>query len=58
MSDITPSVSAQRISYNPSAVQRFTLHNGLRVWIEPRSESESITTLLVVRVGYPMGVSR
>ncbi len=27
------------------------LPNGLRVWIEPRPESESVTALLVVRVG-------
>jgi predicted Zn-dependent peptidase len=27
------------------------LPNGLRVWIEPRSDSESVTALLVVRVG-------
>ena len=43
--------SARRISYDPSAVQRYQLANGLRVWIEPRPESESITALLVVRVG-------
>jgi len=41
----------QRISYDPSAVKRFTLSNGLRVWIEPRPESESVTALLVVRAG-------
>ena len=29
----------------------FMLPNGLRVWIEPRPDSESVTALLVVRVG-------
>jgi predicted Zn-dependent peptidase len=42
---------SSRISYDPSAVQRYQLDNGLRVWIEPRPASESITALLVVRVG-------
>jgi predicted Zn-dependent peptidase len=52
MTAITSSAaSAPRISYDPAAVQRFTLNNGLRVWIEPRPDSESITALLVVRVG-------
>ena len=45
------SAPAQRIVYDPSAVQRFVLPNGLRVWIEPRPESESVTALLIVRVG-------
>ena len=34
-----------------SAVQRFTLPNGLRVWIEPRPQAESVTVLVVVRAG-------
>jgi predicted Zn-dependent peptidase len=41
--------TAPRISHDPSVVQRFLLPNGLRVWIEPRPESESVTALLVVR---------
>ncbi len=41
----------QRISHDPDVVQRCVLPNGLRVWIEPRPESESVTALLVVRVG-------
>jgi predicted Zn-dependent peptidase len=45
------SAPARRISYDPSALQRFKLDNGLRIWIEPRPESESVTALLVVRVG-------
>src|SRR5512135_2486740 len=45
------STPAQRILYDPTAVQRFILPNDLRVWIEPRPESESVTALLVVRVG-------
>ncbi len=45
------STTAQRILYDPTAVQRFILPNDLRVWIEPRLESESVTALLVVRVG-------
>jgi predicted Zn-dependent peptidase len=48
---MTTTAPARRISYDPSAVRRFTLPNGLRVWIEPRPESESVTALLVVRVG-------
>ncbi|NTU66150.1 MAG: insulinase family protein, partial [Chloroflexi bacterium] len=47
----TTSVPAPRISHDPSVVQRFLFPNGLRVWIEPRPESESVTALLVVRVG-------
>lgn len=38
-------------SLDPSLVQRFTLPNGLRVWIEPRPQAESVTVLVVVRVG-------
>ncbi len=45
---INPSTSS---SHDPAAVQRFLFPNGLRVWIEPRPESESVTALLVVRVG-------
>ena len=45
------SAPVRRISHDPSAVQRIMLPNGLRVWIEPRPESESVTALLVVRVG-------
>ena len=48
---INTSTSAQRISHDPSVVQRFLLPNGLRVWIQPRPESESVTALLLVRVG-------
>ncbi len=33
------------------SVHRFSLPNGLRVWIEPRPQTESITALLMVRVG-------
>jgi predicted Zn-dependent peptidase len=47
----TTPAPAPRISYDPSAVRRCVLPNGLRVWIEPRPESESVTALLVVRVG-------
>jgi predicted Zn-dependent peptidase len=46
-----PSAPARRTLYDPSAVQRFVLPNGLRVWIEPRPESESVTALLMVRAG-------
>ena len=42
---------APAISHDPSLVQRFCLPNGLRVWIEPRPKSESVTALLVVRAG-------
>lgn len=35
----------------PSAVQRFTLPNGLRLWIEPRPQTESLTVLAVLRAG-------
>jgi predicted Zn-dependent peptidase len=30
---------------------RHTLPNGLRVWLQPRSDSSSVTALLVIRVG-------
>ncbi len=34
-----------------SAVHRHTLSNGLRVWCQPRPDSESVAALLVVRAG-------
>ena len=43
-----PSISS---TLDSAAVQRFTLPNGLRVWIEPRPQAESITALVVVRAG-------
>jgi predicted Zn-dependent peptidase len=47
----TTSALVQHISHDPAAVQRSLLPNGLRVWIEPRPESESVTALLIVRAG-------
>jgi predicted Zn-dependent peptidase len=38
-------------SHRPAAVQRFTLPNGLRVWIEPRPQTEAVTVLAVLRAG-------
>jgi predicted Zn-dependent peptidase len=38
-------------SHSVAAVQRFTLPNGLRVWIEPRPQTESVTVLAVLRAG-------
>lgn len=39
------------VTSNASALYRFMLPNGLRVWIEPRPQVESITALLVVHAG-------
>ena len=35
----------------PFRVIRRTLPNGLRVWLQPRSDSSSVTALLVIRAG-------
>ena len=35
----------------PFRVVRHTLPNGLRVWLQPRSDSSSVTALLVIRAG-------
>jgi predicted Zn-dependent peptidase len=35
----------------PFRVYRHTLPNGLRVWLQPRSDSESATALLAIRAG-------
>ena len=38
-------------SHAAAVVHRFTLPNGLRVWIEPRPQTESVTVLTVLRAG-------
>ncbi len=35
----------------PFPVYRYTLDNGLRLWVQPRADSESVATRLVVGVG-------
>ena len=45
----TAKVAAQ--GSEPFPLQRHTLPNGLRVWCQPRSDSESVAALLVVRAG-------
>ncbi len=35
----------------PFPLERFTLANGLRVWVQPRDDSQSIAAMLVFRVG-------
>lgn len=35
----------------PFALHRYVMPNGLRVWCQPRPDSESVATLLVVRAG-------
>ncbi len=35
----------------PFPVERFTLSNGLRVWVQPRADSQSVTAMLVLRAG-------
>ncbi|NIV34757.1 MAG: hypothetical protein GWN58_36455, partial [Anaerolineae bacterium] len=35
----------------PFPLYRRTLPNGLQVWVQPRSDSESVTALLVLRAG-------
>ena len=35
----------------PFRVYRHTLPNGLRIWLQPRSDSESATALLAIRAG-------
>ena len=47
-----PPVSASSpTETEPFRVHRYTLPNGLRVWLQPRSDSPSATALLVVRAG-------
>ena len=45
----TAKVAAQ--GSEPFPLQRHTLPNGLRVWCQPRPDSESVATLLVLRAG-------
>lgn len=35
----------------PFPIERFTLPNGLRVWVQPRADSQSLAAMLVFRVG-------
>jgi predicted Zn-dependent peptidase len=35
----------------PFPVERFTLANGLRVWVQPRADSQSLAAMLVFEVG-------
>jgi predicted Zn-dependent peptidase len=45
----TAKVAAQQSE--PFPLQRHTLPNGLRVWCQPRPDSESVVALLVIRAG-------
>ena len=49
--DLNPIDQRPNTAAASSTLQRFVLPNGLRVWIEPRPQTESITALLMVRVG-------
>jgi predicted Zn-dependent peptidase len=39
------------VQMEPFAIYRYTLPNGLRVWVQPRADSESAAALLAVDVG-------
>lgn len=49
--DLNPIGRSLNTAPASASLQRYTLPNGLRVWIEPRPQTESITALTVVRVG-------
>ncbi len=43
----TKAVSAD----GPFPLQRYTLTNGMRVWVQPRADSESVAVMIVLRAG-------
>ncbi|GAB4438261.1 MAG: pitrilysin family protein [Chloroflexi bacterium OHK40] len=46
-----PALSSAAPYREPFPIERFTLANGLRVWVQPRSDSESVAAMLVFRAG-------
>jgi predicted Zn-dependent peptidase len=46
-----PPVEELLMQTEPFPVARYTLPNGLRVWCQPRSDSESVAALLVIGAG-------
>lgn len=49
----TGTVTAQEppMQDQPFPLYRYTLSNGLRLWVQPRADSESVATLLILGVG-------
>jgi predicted Zn-dependent peptidase len=39
------------VQSEPFPLHRYTLPNGLRIWVQPRPDSESVATLLVISAG-------
>jgi predicted Zn-dependent peptidase len=48
---MTPAFASTTSGGEPFRLQRYTLPNGLRVWSQPRADSQSVTALLVVGAG-------
>ena len=48
---MTPALALTSRGDEPFRVVRHTLPNGLSVWLQPRSDSSSVTALLVIRAG-------
>ena len=48
---MTPTSALTLRAGEPFHVYRHTLPNGLRVWLQPRSDSSSVTALVVIRAG-------
>jgi predicted Zn-dependent peptidase len=46
-----PTVALAAPRAQPFELHRFTLENGLRVWVQPRDDSQSIAAMLVFRAG-------
>lgn len=44
-------VAAQAQPDGPFAIERFSLDNGMQVWVQPREDSQSVAAMLVFRVG-------
>ena len=48
---MTPALASTTSSGEPFHLQRYTLPNGLRVWLQPRTDSQSVTALFVIGAG-------
>ena len=48
MTTMTPAFASATSGDEPFRLQRYTLPNGLRVWLQPRTDSQSVTALRVV----------
>jgi predicted Zn-dependent peptidase len=48
---VAPAQIAHAAPAEPFPVERFALPNGLRVWVQPRADSQSLAAMLVFRAG-------